>query len=284
MIFYQSSQTLKTITDATIALIGEPFQWCPIPGGIVHLEDASGPNYDLMRYKGTTGGVYQVASFAMAKYPITNAQYQHFIDAPTGQSNSDWWDYSAEARQFRKDRPKPHPTAFAGPKLPRSRFSWFDSMAFCAWVSAQLDAWDAVETGHQFKIDDVNTWSVRLPTEQEWQRAAVGDSGWSYPWGDKLEQTCANYGNQMGRTTAVDTYPSSQSPYGVMDMVGNLAEWLLTRWGEDSIDVNGYVYRGTRGSAWNVATPEYLRAIDRNGQPPRGRLNDVGFRCAYYGN
>lgn len=47
--------------------------------------------------------------------------------------------------------------------------------------------------------------------------------------------------------------------------------------------VNGYSYRGTRGSAWNVATPEYLRAIDRNGWSPRGRLNDAGFRCAYYG-
>ncbi|MCB0107430.1 MAG: SUMF1/EgtB/PvdO family nonheme iron enzyme [Caldilineaceae bacterium] len=277
------SPNLEAITSATIALIGEPFQWCPIPGGSVHLEDASGPNYDLMRHKGTSGGTYQVADFAMAKYPITNAQYQRFIDAPMGQANSAWWDYSAAARQFRKDRPKPHPTAFAGHNHPRSRVSWFDSMAFCAWLSAQLEARDDIATGHQFKIELINTWCVRLPTEQEWQRAAVGDSGWPYPWGDRLEQTHANYGDNIGRKTAVDQYPSGQSPFGVTDMVGNLAEWLLTRWGEDSIDVSGYRYRGTRGSAWNVATPEYLRAIDRNGWSPRGRLNDAGFRCAYYG-
>ncbi|MEZ4869716.1 MAG: SUMF1/EgtB/PvdO family nonheme iron enzyme [Caldilineaceae bacterium] len=275
--------TLEAISSATEAIIGAPCQWCHIPNGTVTLEDASGPNYDFMTDKGTRGGAYAVAVFAMAKYPVTNAQYQRFIDAPNGQATHQWWDYSAEAARWWQDRPKPHPTAFAGTNLPRTRVSWFDSMAFCAWLSCELAANTAIETAMGFDIHDVTTWSVRLPTEQEWQRAAVGDSGWPYPWGDELDPSHANYGDLVGRPTPVDHYPSGQSPYGVMDMVGNLAEWCLTAWGKDSINVNGYGYRAIRGSAWNVATPEYLRAIDRNAWSPRGRLNDVGFRCAYYG-
>jgi formylglycine-generating enzyme required for sulfatase activity len=121
-----------------------------------------------------------------------------------------------------------------------------------------------------------------LPTEQEWQRAAVGDTGWSYPWGNELDESRANYGNQIGQATNVDRYLQGQSPYGVMDMIGNLREWCRTAWGQDSLDVTGYGYRAARGGAWNIAIPEYLRATDRAGLAPRGRLNDAGFRCAYY--
>ncbi len=63
-----------------------------------------------------------------------------------------------------------------------------------------------------------------------------------------------------------------------MDMVGNLSEWCVTAWGTDEDAVSGYGYRNHRGLAWNVHNPHYLRAIDRGGHPPRGRLNDMGFR------
>ncbi|MFN8493327.1 MAG: SUMF1/EgtB/PvdO family nonheme iron enzyme [Caldilineaceae bacterium] len=270
---------LKTISNATASIIGPPFVWCWVSGGKVELEDAS--HYGL-KHEGTVGGVYQVASFAMAKYPITNAQYQRFISAPNGQSNPHWWSYSAQAAQWRKDRPQPRPTAFAGANVSRTRVSWFDSMAFCAWLSCELASQTGGELGRTFDTQDITTWCVRLPTEQEWQRAAVGDTGWPYSWGNELDESCANYGNQVGRPIDVGSYPSGQSVYGVMDLVGNLWEWCLTRWGEESIDVNGYIYRAVKGGAWNVANPEYLRAIDRNGWGPRGLLNDGGFRCSYH--
>jgi formylglycine-generating enzyme required for sulfatase activity len=273
------STKLEHISKATEAIIGPPFAWCVIPGGPVRLEDAS--HYES-HPKGTAGGLYQVASFALAKYPITNAQYQRFIEAPDGQSNKRWWTYSPEAARWWQDRPRPKATAFAGANVPRTRVSWFDSMAFCAWLSFELENRTGTNQEVSVDIHDVETWCVRLPTEQEWQRAAVGDSGWFYPWGNELEESRANYGNRVGRATAVDHYPQGQSPYGVMDMIGNLREWCRTAWGWDIGDVTGYVYRAARGGAWNIADPEYLRATDRAGLAPRGQLNDAGFRCACF--
>ncbi|MEM7331588.1 MAG: SUMF1/EgtB/PvdO family nonheme iron enzyme [Chloroflexota bacterium] len=269
------SVELSPLSRRTEAILSAPFEWCWIDGGAVQIIDSS--EWEMV-HSGSAGGDFQVEGFAIAKYPITNAQYQRFIDAPTGQTNAAWWAFSPEAMQWRKDRPKPRPTAFAGPTLPRTRVSWFDSMAFCAWLSNELIEKDEMST---FDIQNVASWCVRLPTEQEWQRAAVGDSGFSYPWGNELHESRANYGDLVGQPTPVDAYPTGQSPFGVMDMVGNLADWCLTRWGEDSVEVTGYTYRVVKGGAWNISHPEYLRAIDRTGTGPRGVLNDGGFRIVY---
>ena len=245
---------LSQFCERTKAILCPPFEWCFIPGGSVTLLDASD-------YGGTTGGIYQVSDFAIGKYLITNGQYQAFVDHPNGFKNYQWWSFSLQAIQWKKDHTHPKATAFAGRDLPCSRVSWFDSMAFCNRLSAELTA------------------TVRLPTEQEWQRAAVGDTGWRYPWGNDLDETRANYGKRIGQVSAVGSFPQGQSPFGVMDMVGNLWEWCLTVWETESTDLNGYVYRVFRGGAWNVSNPEYLSAIDRGeGHSPRGRLNDCGFR------
>ncbi len=270
---------LTTLSKATEAILGSPFEWCGVSAGSVEIEDAT--NYGLT-HMGTAGGVFNVASFAIAKYPITNSQYQRFIDAENGQSNPYWWTFSKEAIQWRKDRPKPRQTAFGGANVSRTRVSWFDSMAFCAWLSTELRGESGGEMGNKLDLKNVDSWPVRLPTEKEWQRAAVGDTGRQYPWGNELGETHANYNNKLGRPIDVGSYPTGQSVYGVMDMVGNLSEWCRTRWGEENNDATGYDYRVVKGGAWNIAIPEYLRAIDRNGWGPRGLLNDGGFRCTYH--
>lgn len=245
---------IRLLSQKTESIIGSPFEWCYIPGGTVTLEDASG-------YGGTTGGNFQVSSFAIGKYLITNEHYKNFREHPNGFRDPRWWEYSPQAIQWRKDHRHPKPTAFEGRDLPVTRVSWFDSMAFCIWLSSELGA------------------IIRLPTEQEWQRAAVGDTGWNYPWGNELDETRGNYAKRLGQVSAVGSFPDGQSPFGVMDMTGNLWEWCLTIGGSDDTDLNGYVYRVFRGGAWNVSNPEYLRAIDRGeGHSPRGMLNDCGFR------
>lgn len=245
---------LITLSRQTESILTTPFEWCHIQGGAVILLDASS-------YGGTVGGTYQVADFAIAKYLITNAQYQKFITHPNGFGNPQWWDFSPQGIQWRKDHIHPKPTAFDGADLPCTRVSWFDSIAFCHWLSAELNT------------------HVRLPTEQEWQRAAISDTRWGYPWGNELDETRANYANRIGKVSAVGSFPDGQSPFGVMDMIGNLWEWCLTKWAADDTDLNGYTYRVYRGGAWNVSNPEYLTAIDRGvGWSPRGRLNDCGFR------
>jgi formylglycine-generating enzyme required for sulfatase activity len=265
------------LSKATESILYLPFEWCQVKGGTVFLKDAS-------YYGGTKGGIYQVADFAIAKYPITNAQYERFLKDSNGYSNPHWWEFSPQASQWQKDRPNPNPTAFKGSDLPRTRVSWFDSMAFCHWLSAELA--NKTSDQHLKSPDPHNlaTWCVRLPTEQEWQRAALGDTEWQYPWGDELDETRGNYANHIGQPTNVETYPGGKSVYGVMDMIGNVWEWCLTEWGmERIIDVSGYTYRVIRGVAWNVTKLEYMGANDRGeGWSPRGRLNDCGFRCGYF--
>ncbi len=250
------SNEITALSRQVETILCSPFEWCPVTGGPVTLLDAS-------HYGGTTGGIYQVTEFAIAKYLITNGQYQKFVEHPNGFCNLQWWDFSPQGLQWRKDHDHPKPTAFDGTVLPRTRLSWFDSVAFCRWLSAELKA------------------HIRLPTEQEWQRAAIGDTGWAYPWGNELDETRANFANSVGKVSVVGSFPNGQSPFGAMDMTGNLWEWCLTAWGTDSTDLSGHTYRIIRGGAWNVSDPEYLRAIDRgDGHTPRGRLNDCGLRIA----
>jgi formylglycine-generating enzyme required for sulfatase activity len=259
---------IKVLSKETESILFPPFEWCPVEGGMVRLADA-------VQDGGTPGGDYSVADFTIAKYLVTNAQYQKFLADPHGFAHPGWWEFSAEAAQWHKDRPNPKPTAFEGADLPRTRVSWFDSLAFCAWLSSKLDS-------REVDIQNPLTWSVCLPTEQEWQRAAIGDTGWRYTWGDELDKTRANYTNHVGQPSPVGSFPAGKSPYGALDMVGNLWEWCLTPWGAEGEDVHGYTYRLIKGGAWNVSNPDHLCVTDRYGHPPRGRLNDCGFRCVLH--
>jgi formylglycine-generating enzyme required for sulfatase activity len=143
-------------------------------------------------------------------------------------------------------------------------------MAFCAWLSAQWSEADPTTPG----------WVIRLPSEAEWQRAAEGNTGCAYPWGDSLAPGRANYGKHIGQPTPVTRYIEGETPCGALDMCGNVWEWCLTAWGIFGNDISGYTYRVMRGGAWNVSNPEYLQSHARYGHPPRGQLNDAGFRIA----
>ena len=265
------SEEIEAISRITRAILFPPFEWCQVVVGVARLEAASANG-------GTPGGEYRVSEFAISKYPVTNVQYQKFLKAADGFANPAWWDLSPQAARCRLDHPRPKPTAFPGDDLPRTRVSWFDSLAFCHWLSAglarRLD-------GTLPDASDITTWQVRLPTEQEWHRAALGDRGWSFPWDDELDERRGNFGNQVGRTSPVDSYPDGASPFGALDMVGNVWEWCLSAWGREEIDASGYTYRAIRGGAWNVSGPQHLRPADRGGNSPRGQLNDAGFRCIY---
>ena len=104
---------LESLSKATEAILHPPFEWCHVEGGNIFLENASQDG-------GTKGGTFQVSDFAIAKYPITNAQYESFLQHSNGFSNTQWWEFSPEAAQWRKDHKKPKPTAFNGSNLPRT--------------------------------------------------------------------------------------------------------------------------------------------------------------------
>jgi formylglycine-generating enzyme required for sulfatase activity len=90
-----------------------------------------------------------------------------------------------------------------------------------------------------------------LPTEAQWTRACQGDDGRTYPWGNQMpDATLANYNSIVGDTTAVGSYPTGASPYGALDMVGNVWEWVEDgSWvirGGGFVEVIDYVRCGAR--------------------------------------
>lgn len=247
-------------SERVAAVIGNPFEWIKIPRGVVVLEDAS----DYFP-PGTRGGSFDTPAFAIAKYPVTVAQYGVFVD-DGGYSQKDYWTKTGWEWKRKEKIVLPRyweDEKWHKPIHPVVGVSWYEAAAFCLWLSAK--------TGQ----------NIRLPTEQQWQRATQGDTSRLYPWGDEFDKSQCNF-NTKGTTSVVE-HPNGASLYGVMDMSGNISEWCLTEWGTDSNDLDGpNSLRVLRGGSWKDTVTIFLRSAFRLGGNPADRDNYCGFRCAYY--
>jgi formylglycine-generating enzyme required for sulfatase activity len=203
-----------------------------------------------------------VGDFWIDKTPVTNAEYKRFLDANPKHRvpyvKEDWakpynWDQKKRTYPAGKEN---HPVVLV---------SWDDAMAYAAWAGK------------------------RLLTEAEWEKAARGTDGRKYPWGnDAPTRQHANFNENEGGTTPVGKYsPVGDSPYGCVDMAGNMWEWTGSEYkgypydaddGRENVDKTD-VLRSVRGGSWyNIGG--LIRAANRYLYIPGFRNLDLGVRCS----
>jgi len=267
------------------------------PGvGIVETQNfASLPDIEWVKIpeadaSGQTEFIYQdderriEPDFWMARYPITYVQFQTFMDANDGWRNAEWWEGLAL-----NDQDEAGEQAFLFWNHPRERVSWYQAVAFCRWLTAQARAHPELLPAEMRKAED---WRISLPTEWQWEKAARGHDGRRYPWGsDTYQPGYANinemYENagphNLQTTSAVGMYPHGHSPYGLLDLSGNVWEWCLNEDGNpDNIQESGSETRVLRGGRW-CYNHDHAAAVYRNRYGPNNRYLESGFRVALSG-
>jgi formylglycine-generating enzyme required for sulfatase activity len=220
-----------------------------------------------------------VAPFHLAKYPVTDQQFQAFLDDPEGFSSPTWWEGLAADQEHISS---PGEQRFDGGNHPRENVSWYDAVAFCRWMTEKvLGNEDNVGVPEQIvnKIRDEG-WEIRLPTEWEWQMAATGgQTDRKFPWGMDWDDDRANTKhNQLNKTTAVGMYPSGVSPVGAYDLSGNVWEWCLNAYSDpEDLDLSREDRRVLRGGSW-YHWGSYATTEMRSRYYPDYRYNAGGFR------
>jgi formylglycine-generating enzyme required for sulfatase activity len=158
-------------------------------------------------------------------------------------------------------------------RLPVVGVSWYEALAYCRWLAAVMGR------------------GYRLPSEAEWEKAARGTTGRTYPWGDQFDPgRCNTRADGPGRTLPVGGHsPGDESVYGCGEMAGNVSEWTQSLFqpypydaagGREALEAEGP--RVIRGGSW-FKPKLRARASARGMNDPFFVDNDVGFRCACTG-
>jgi serine/threonine protein kinase len=186
--------------------------------------------------------------YHLAKTLVTNAQYAAFVQ-DTGHNQPEHWT-QGKPPGGKED----HPVV---------NVSWYDGIVYCRWLS------------------EVTGKPYRLPSEAEWEKGARGSDGRIYPWGNQWDaERCNADKGLQGDTTPVGAYPKGASPYGLLDMAGNVWEWTRSLWGEDTEKSDfKYPYNPEDGRENLRASNDVLRVL-------RSGAFDFSVRrarCAYRG-
>jgi formylglycine-generating enzyme required for sulfatase activity len=195
-----------------------------------------------------------VDAFYINQHEVTVAQYASFLSATGSVRPPDDWESASPA---------------TGGQLPVAGVDWHDADAYCRWAGK------------------------RLPTEAEWEKAARGTDGRTYPWGN-VSPTVenANYENTSpeaynGGLARVGTHRLGDSPYGVSDMSGNVSEWVADWYSESGAPSEARNPKGPASGEKKVIRgggrfdPGYrMVATKRYYAEPSTRSGDIGFRCA----
>ena len=191
-----------------------------------------------------------ISAFCIDKTEVTNLQYKEFV-AVTGHRSPSHWRFNT----FPDARKADHPVV---------NVSWEDAKTYADWVGK------------------------RLPTEAEWERAALGDGRNEYPWGASCNEEWANFNNPDGGTTPVDHFARGVSPLGIWDMCGNVSEWVNDWYDskyfrdsplKDPQGPDGGHQKVHRGGGYHGNRND-IRGKSRHFCMPSASQDYIGFRCA----
>ena len=172
-------------------------------------------------------------AFYIDKFEVTNGEYRQFVDKTRYREPRDW-----ALLGYREDR-KEYPVVYV---------NFEDATEYCKWSGK------------------------RLPTEEEWEKAARGTDGQIYPWGNEFDRGKANTSlSGIVGTVRVGSYKGGKSPYGLYDVAGNVWEWTSSNYNEKSKTV--------KGGSWGLSH-KLAKAFARTGYDQNTRINNLGFRCA----
>ena len=227
---------------------GEP-EWVEIPAGEFIMGSNDGEERERPQHR------LFLPTYWIARVPITNAQYYLFTQA-TGHSAPVGWENERPRKELES-----HPVV---------RVFWDDAQAYCRWLSEM--------TGK----------TIRLPSEAEWEKAARGPKDARvYPWGDTFDRLrCNTKELGLGTTTPVGIFPDGASPYGVLDMSGNVFEWTQSRYrpypyraddGRELVDNSGEIHIWRGGSY--LVDKDWGRCACRDWDHPDDWFRDGGFRA-----
>ncbi len=245
----------------------------PIEGGTFMMGSDSGDDDEKPVHSVTLGG------YCMDAREVTVADFRRCVDAGkcVAHATAEWRGISEKDQEFRsqscnwgRDGRDDHPI---------NCVDWRQSTAYCAWASK------------------------RLPTEEEWEYAARGTDGRIYPWGNEAPGStrlngcgdeCVAWAKGQGlswkpmysgddgypTTAPVGSYAAGKSPFGVLDLAGNVSEWTASGYSQDYSRARNDVTRVLRGGSARSETPTLVRAAHRHKNTATDRLGGIGFRCA----
>jgi formylglycine-generating enzyme required for sulfatase activity len=255
-----------TVPEAVLPTVMEPLQpsepeMVLIPAGQFLMGSDPGADKDALDREQPQHTLH-LPDYYLARTPVTNAQYAAFVQA-TGHQQPEHW----EGRKPPKGK-EDHPVVYV---------SWHDAVTYCRWLA------------------EVSGQPYGLPSEAQWEKGARGSDGRLYPWGNRWDAVrCNSKEGGPGDTTPVGAYPDGASPYGLLDMAGNVWQWTRSLWGKDwqkpsfkypydpadgreDLDAPDSIFRVLRGGAFYYDTRS-VRCAYRYGLDPNLFYWDGGFR------
>jgi serine/threonine-protein kinase len=258
----RGSQVELTIPLRSREEIGEGFVYVP-PGSYYSGGDPLAPLPEERH-------LVHVGAFAVGQFPVTCAEYLEFLNdlyhrdpdeavrrSPRATGTGGYYWAAQPGSGFSLETPDPDGDRW-DPEWPVIGVSWQDAVAYCVWYSHRAER------------------TVRLPTREEWEKAARGTDGRIFPWGDRFDPTfCKMESSREGRAVPepVGCIPTDESPYGARDLAGTVREWTGSRFSE------GANLRTLCGGSWRDGHL-FCRATWHTGAPPAAVNPSYGFRLA----